>query len=128
MQIIAVLIKMTNKTVENYVLLCYDKYIQIDLFRRETMAKFIKSTLGRVALIAVVLVLIIGAVSFRMKQNELAEKAAVLEEQKNTLQNHVDEMKTDLESPFDEEYVAKIAKDKLGLRYPQEIVYYGNDN
>ena len=92
------------------------------------MAKFIKSTLGRVALIAVVLVLIIGAVSFRMKQNELAEKAAVLEEQKNTLQNHVDEMKTDLESPFDEEYVAKIAKDKLGLRYPQEIVYYGNDN
>jgi len=128
MQIIAVLIKMTNKTVENYVLLCYDKYIQIDLFGRETMAKFIKSTLGRVALIAVVLVLIIGAVSFRMKQNELAEKAAVLEEQKNTLQNHVDEMKTDLESPFDEEYVAKIAKDKLGLRYPQEIVYYGNDN
>lgn len=128
MQIIAVLIKMTNKTVENYVLLCYDKYIQIDLYGRETMAKFIKSTLGRVALIAVVLVLIIGAVSFRMKQNELAEKAAVLEEQKNTLQNHVDEMKTDLESPFDEEYVAKIAKDKLGLRYPQEIVYYGNDN
>ncbi len=128
MQIIAVLIKMTNKTVENYVLLCYDKYIQIELFGRETMAKFIKSTLGRVALIAVVLVLIIGAVSFRMKQNELAEKAAVLEEQKNTLQNHVDEMKTDLESPFDEEYVAKIAKDKLGLRYPQEIVYYGNDN
>jgi len=128
MQIIAVLIKMTNKTVENYVLLCYDKYIQIDLLGRETMAKFIKSTLGRVALIAVVLVLIIGAVSFRMKQNELAEKAAVLEEQKNTLQNHVDEMKTDLESPFDEEYVAKIAKDKLGLRYPQEIVYYGNDN
>ena len=128
MQIIAVLIKMTNKTVENYVLLCYDKYIQIDLFGRETMAKFIKSTLGRVALIAVVLVLVIGAVSFRMKQNELAEKAAVLEEQKNTLQNHVDEMKTDLESPFDEEYVAKIAKDKLGLRYPQEIVYYGNDN
>ena len=89
MQIIAVLIKMTNKTVENYVLLCYDKYIQIDLLGRETMAKFTKSTLGRVALIAVVLVLIIGAVSFRMKQNELAEKAAVLEEQKNTLQNQI---------------------------------------
>lgn len=88
----------------------------------------VKSTLIRIAIFLVAVVCIVSIVTIRFQGNDLLEKYRQLEEKKENLQNKVDLINAELEKPFDEEYVARIAKEKLGLRYPQEIVFYGDNN
>ena len=40
----------------------------------------------------------------------------------------INELQAEIDRPFDDEYVAEIAREKLGLRYPQEIVFYSTDD
>jgi len=89
-------------------------------------AKALKNTLVRVLVVVLALTAIISVISLRMQHNDLKEKAKELEGKVEMLQDEVDREKAELEHPFDEEYVSRIAKEKLGLRYPQEIVIYGN--
>ena len=41
--------------------------------------------------------------------------------------DQISELEADLEAPFDDEYIEKVAHDKLGMRYPQEIIYYSGE-
>ena len=88
----------------------------------------VKNTFLRIAIFLVVVVCIVSVVSIRFKGNELIEQYNKLEEKKASLENRLDLINAELDKPFDEEYVAKIAKEKLALRYPQEIVFYGDNN
>jgi cell division protein FtsL len=90
------------------------------------LGKALRNTLLRILVVVLALTAVISVISLRMQHNDLKEKAKELEDQVELLQDEVDREKAELEHPFDEEYVAKIAKEKLGLRYPQEIVIYGN--
>ena len=44
------------------------------------------------------------------------------------LEEKIEEMRYRLESPLDDEYVARVAREKLGLCYPDEIIYYNDLN
>ena len=90
------------------------------------MGKALRNTLLRILVVVLALTAVISVISLRMQHNDLKEKAKELEDQVELLQDEVDREKAELEHPCDEEDVAKIAKEKLGLRYPQEIVIYGN--
>ncbi len=56
-------------------------------------------------------------------KNEFAEESAKYDE----ISEHVEELQRQNEKPFDAEYIAEIAKEKLGYRFPDECVFY-NDN
>ena len=55
----------------------------------------------------------------RAKQEKLEEVIAGYNEEILSLEN-------DLEAPFDDAYVMKVARKKLNMRMPDEIVYYTN--
>ena len=38
----------------------------------------------------------------------------------------VDELKEELDEPFDDEYVIKVAREKLNYRLPDEIIFYND--
>jgi len=44
------------------------------------------------------------------------------------MNEYISELEADIEKPFDEEYISEVAHDKLGMRYPQEVVFYSGES
>ncbi len=61
-----------------------------------------------------------------MQYNQKLNEAAKLEAERDKLADEVEQMRYRLDSPMDDDYIAKIARDKLGLCYPDEIIFYGD--
>ena len=82
---------------------------------------FVKISL---ALLSVMIVVTILSVSLRY--NELIKKRdqlkAQVEKEQLTLENLLEEVNAD----YDEEYIIKVAREELGYRMPDEIIYYSN--
>lgn len=92
------------------------------------MNGIMRNTFIRMAVIALVLFCGILFVTLRLENNALAAKADDLKEEAELLREDINELKADLDRPFDAEYIAEVAEEKLGLRYPQEVVFYTGEN
>ncbi|MGN1409357.1 MAG: septum formation initiator family protein [Eubacteriales bacterium] len=93
------------------------------------MKALFKNTVVRMSVLVLLAFFIVSFVSLRLRQNDLAAQADVLRAQIDEMDEYIYELHSDLERPFDEEYISEIAHSKLGLRYPQEIIYYsGSEN
>ena len=88
------------------------------------MKSFFKNTVARMAVLIFVVFFLVVFTGLRLKQNDLETKADELREEVDEMEEYISELQADIDRPFDDEYVAEIAHDKLGLRYPQEIIYY----
>ena len=69
----------------------------------------------------------ITLVSLQLKNNSLQDEVKTLDARITDYMDYIDELNAILAAPMDEEYVAGIARDKLGLRHPQEVVFYSDD-
>ncbi len=92
------------------------------------MKSLFKNTVVRMTVLVLLAFFIVTFVNLRMKSNELEVQADALRDKINDMDEYIAELRSDLERPFDDEYVAEIAHEKLGLRYPQEIIYYSGNN
>ncbi len=72
------------------------------------------------------LVCVAGLVILRLDNNEKKIKADALRLEVEKMQTYVDGLQADLDRPRDDAYVSEIARSELGLRYPQEIIYYSD--
>lgn len=63
-----------------------------------------------------------------MKFDELQRKKAELEEQIEKIEYEIDELEYLIESPVDYDYIVRVAREKLGLHLPDEIIYYNDIN
>ncbi len=88
------------------------------------MKAIFKNSFVRIAMLALTVFFLVMFVSLRLRQNELESRAEVLRNSIDEMNEYVIELQAELDRPFDEEYIAEIAHTKLGLRYPQEIIYY----
>ena len=71
---------------------------------------------------------VFSLVTVRLKQNDQEAQAAELREEIDRTKEYINELQAEIDRPFDSEYVAEIAHEKLGLRFPQEIVFYSGDD
>ena len=86
-----------------------------------------KGILSSVMRSFVVLLFVFAVVFFLwsvMKYNQImdekAEKEAYLEE----IQDEIDELKYLVDMPLDDAYKIRIARERLGMCFPDEIIYY----
>lgn len=73
--------------------------------------------------------MIIGVVSIvklQLEYNSLKMRRDVLAAEIQATSERIEMLQTTLDAPFDDEYIIKIAREKLNLRLPEEIVYYNN--
>ena len=63
-----------------------------------------------------------------MKYNEFMRQKEVLEEKRDRLEDEIDELRYLIDCPVDYDYIVRVAKEKLGLHLPDEIVYYNDYN
>ena len=92
------------------------------------MNGILKNTFIRMAMLALILFFGILFVTLRLENNALTAKADELRSEIELLEENINELKADLERPFDAEYIAEVAEEKLGLRYPQEVIFYTGEN
>lgn len=67
-------------------------------------------------------------ITLQLENNSMKEQAAALDSRIQEYQIYIEDLQTTLNAPMDEEYVADIAREKLGLRHPQEVVFYSDDS
>ena len=67
-------------------------------------------------------------ITLQLENNSMKEQVQSLGEQIENYQVYISDLQATLAAPKDEEYVSDIARDKLGLRHPQEVVFYSDDS
>lgn len=83
---------------------------------------------GNFFVIMLFVFLIVGSVAtivgLQNRLNDLRDDYAELEKLVTDYRDEVDELKHELESELDDEYVAKIARERLGYHMPGEKIFY----
>lgn len=94
----------------------------------EHEAKLGLSMLAKVALGVVVSVSLIISISCLMKFNQLETQKKELEAELDQYNEAIREIQDIINSPMDDEYIIRAAKEKLGLYFPDEEIYYQDVN
>lgn len=80
----------------------------------------------RMIVFAMMIVGVVSIVKLQLEYNSLkVRRDALLAEIQNTGER-IEMLQSSLDAPFDDAYIIKIAREKLNLRLPEEIVYYNN--
>lgn len=82
------------------------------------------SMLGKVALGIVVSVSLIISISLLMKFNQQKNEITALKEELKEANEVMGELQHIFNSPMDDEYIIEQARDKLGLAFPDEDIFY----
>lgn len=85
-----------------------------------------KNMFVRFAVLIFTIVCVVSLIVLRLDNNEKKTQADALRLEVETMQTYICELEADIARPFDDEYVAEIAHDELGLRYPQEVIFYSD--
>ena len=73
-----------------------------------------------------VLIGIFTVARLEMKYNDIETQRQELEHQYKLNNEMIEELERELEAEFDDEYVVKIAKEKLNLCLPEEVIFYND--
>ena len=90
------------------------------------MKIFSKNVFVRLAVLIFTMVCVVSLIVLRLDNNEKRAQVDTLRLQVEEMQAYVGALEADFDKPFDNEYIADIAHGELGLRYPQEIVFYSD--
>ena len=82
----------------------------------------------RMTVLVLLVSMLILAARLLMEYNDLREEADALRAEIAASVDHIEALQAQLDAPFDNDYVIKIAKEKLNLSLPQEIIFYNDLN
>lgn len=87
------------------------------------------ATAGKLLLIALIIFAIIIFITGFIRYSELSDEKAALQAQISSKEEDIEEKEYLLDIPLtDKDYILRVAKEKLGLFLPGEIVYYSDLN
>ena len=90
------------------------------------MHRFRNNGFFRVIIFAMMIIGVVSIVKLQLEYNSLKTRRDALVVEIQDTYERIEQLQTSLNTPFDEEYIIKIAREKLNLRLPEEIVYYNN--
>ncbi len=82
----------------------------------------------RIAVIIVIVFCVITILKLQIQFNQLNDERKSLTAQVEEYREDIEELKAEIERPFDDEYVTRVAREKLGYHLPDEIIYYNDLN
>ena len=90
------------------------------------MARQRANIIVRLAVLCVAVFLVFSAVNMQFRLGELRESKAQLEEEIAVLEDRLIYMQLRLDEPVTDEYIRRIAREKLNYRDPDEILFYND--
>lgn len=82
----------------------------------------------RLAILTLLVATLILAGRMLMEYNDLREQADRLRAEIADTSANIEALQNQLDAPFDDDYVIKIAREKLNLSLTQEIIFYNDLN
>ena len=82
----------------------------------------------KIAMVVIIVVSIFTIVKLQMQFNELNTQRKQLIAQVKEYSNALEQKQDQLDEPFDDDYVIRVARDKLGYHLPDEVIYYNDLN
>jgi cell division protein FtsB len=80
----------------------------------------------KLAILVVICFCAVNIIRLRTEYNDLKDTQIQLEDQKENYLDEIDRLKNELERPMDDDYVMRIARDKLNYYLPDEIIFYND--
>lgn len=80
----------------------------------------------KLALFILLICFVVTFISLQLKLNSLKSEYSVLESEIEAAEDRIAELRSKLDTPFDEEYVISVARDRLNLRLPDETVFFSD--
>lgn len=90
------------------------------------LQKWKNSGFLRTLIFAFMIIGIVSVVKLQLEYNSLKARRDALAAEIQATTERIEMLETTLDTPFDDDYIIKIAREKLNLRLPEEIVYYNN--
>lgn len=80
----------------------------------------------KLTILVVICFCAVNIIRLRTEYNNLIDTQNKLEQQKEAYEEEIDRLKNELERPMDDEYVMRIAREKLNYYLPDEIIFYND--
>ncbi len=80
----------------------------------------------RLTVLVLLVSMLILSARLLMEYNDLREEASLLRAEIAATEENIEALQAQIEAPFDRDYVIRIAKEKLNLSLPQEIIFYND--
>ena len=80
----------------------------------------------KLAILTVICFCFVTVIKLRFEYNALLDEAAALSAQIEKYEDSIEKINSDLEHPFDDEYVVRIAREKLNYCMPEEIIFFND--
>ncbi len=90
------------------------------------MKKKETSFIVKLAVFAAAVFAVVTLVRLQVKYNDYKDQKAQLEVEVSELQDKVDELRDVAEAEADRDYIVEVAKEKLNLRLPEEVIFYND--
>ena len=98
-----------------------------NMFSEKINNKYFKPLLKTaVVMLALMAVVVLGA--RLMEHNEILLRCEDLEKEIKLCEENINELEYEISLPVDEEYIERVARDKLNLSKPGEIIFYTDIN
>ena len=78
------------------------------------------------AFVCVLVILVFAVVNMQMQLSELRESKKQLEDSLQRVTDVIEEATIRLNTPLSDEYIERVAREKLGYRKPAEIIFYND--
>ncbi len=83
----------------------------------------------KIALIIVIIILLVISANLLMEYSEILNESAQVDDEIGAAEERVDELEYLISMPkHDRSLIIRIAREKLGLVLPEEIIYYSDRN
>ena len=82
--------------------------------------------LFRCLLVVVLVLSMTFFLTYLMRTNQLRQETENLNEEISKVEDDVDELRYLIDSPVDDAYIIRVAREKLGLVFPEEEVFYND--
>lgn len=80
----------------------------------------------KLTILVVICFCAVNIIRLRTEYNSLLETQSKLEQQKEAYEEEIERLKSELERPMDDEYVMRIAREKLNYYLPDEVIFYND--
>lgn len=84
------------------------------------------SVFVKAAILAFAVFAVISVVELQFQYNDYKAERDLLRADVSALEQEVEQLQNQLDTPIDEDYIVEVAEDKLSLRLPEEIIFYND--
>lgn len=80
----------------------------------------------RISFVLIFIFLLVSVINLQVRMKDLRDKREEKIEKVNKISDRIDELEIRISAPMDDDYIERVARERLGFRNPNEIIFYND--